>query len=95
MVTPEPPQNLIGDNAYDSDKLETRLRSYGIELISPHRSNRKNGRQDLRMYDACDGIADVGELKDCLPGYRIFVGLLCVTNDTLIIFSGCSISDAA
>ena len=48
MVIPELPQNLIGDNAYDSDKLDTRLRSYGIELISPHRSNRKNRTQDLR-----------------------------------------------
>jgi transposase len=48
MVIPEAPQNLIGDNAYDSDKLDTELRSYGIELISPHRSNRKNRTQDLR-----------------------------------------------
>src|SRR5439155_26798873 len=47
-VMPEPPPTLIGDNAYDSDKLDTRLRSYGIELISPHRSNRKNRTQDLR-----------------------------------------------
>jgi len=48
MVIPEPPQSLIGDNAYDSDKLDTRLRSYGIELISPHRRNRKHKTQDLR-----------------------------------------------
>src|SRR5437879_7314402 len=48
MVIPEPPQNLIGDNAYDSDKLDTRLRTYGIELISPHRSNGKNRTQDIR-----------------------------------------------
>jgi transposase len=48
MVIPEPPQNLIGDNAYDSDKLDSKLRSYGIELISPHRRNRKNRTQDLR-----------------------------------------------
>ena len=48
MVIPEPPENLIGDNAYDSDKLDARLRIYGIELISPHRSNRKNRTQDLR-----------------------------------------------
>ena len=48
MVIPEAPQSLIGDNAYDSDKLDTRLRSYGIELISPHRRNRKNRTQDLR-----------------------------------------------
>ena len=48
MVIPEAPQNLIGDNAYDSDKLDKRLREYGIELISPHRKNRKNITQDLR-----------------------------------------------
>jgi transposase len=41
-------QNLIGDNAYDSDKLDTELRLYGIELIAPHRSNRRNKTQDLR-----------------------------------------------
>jgi len=40
MVIAEPPQNLIGDNAYDSDKLDSRLRSCEIELISPHRGNR-------------------------------------------------------
>jgi len=71
MVIPEPPQNLIGDNAYASDKLETKLRSYGVELISPHRRDRKNKTQDLRR---CDGIANVGRLKDCLPGYKTFVG---------------------
>jgi len=48
MIVPEAPQNLIGDNAYDSDKLDAELRRYGIELISPHRSNRKNRTQDLR-----------------------------------------------
>jgi len=48
MLIPEAPQNLIGDNAYDSDKLDTRLRNYGIELISPHHSNRKNRTQDRR-----------------------------------------------
>lgn len=48
MFVPEAPQNLIADNAYDSDKLDRELSSYGIELISPHRSNRKNRTQDLR-----------------------------------------------
>jgi len=48
MVVPDAPQNLIGDNAYDSDKLDAELRQYGIELIAPHRSNRKNKTQDLR-----------------------------------------------
>jgi len=35
-------------NAYDSDKLDGELRRYGIELIAPHRTNRKNTTQDLR-----------------------------------------------
>src|SRR5882762_10314764 len=33
---------------YDSDKLDSELRRYGIELIAPHRMNRKNTTQDLR-----------------------------------------------
>ena len=48
MVIPEAPPNLIGDNAYDSDRLDEELGAYGIELIAPHRSNRKNRTQDLR-----------------------------------------------
>ena len=34
------PENLIGDRAYDSDGLDEELRSQGIEMIAPHRSNR-------------------------------------------------------
>jgi hypothetical protein len=48
MVVPDAPQNLIGDNAYDSDRLDTELRSYGIEVIAPHRRNRRNSTQDER-----------------------------------------------
>jgi transposase len=36
------PERLMGDKAYDSDPLDDLLRTrYGIELIAPHRSNRK------------------------------------------------------
>jgi transposase len=49
MIVPESPRNLIGDNAYDSDKLDAELRQYGIELIAPHRINRINETQDLRL----------------------------------------------
>lgn len=48
MVIPEAPRNLVGDNAYDSDQLDAELRAFGIELISTHRSNRRNKTQDLR-----------------------------------------------
>ena|SRR5215471_4215587 len=92
MLIPEAPQNLIGDNAYDSDKLDTRLRNYGIELISPHHSNRKNRTQDRRRPRR---YRRRWKMKDCSPGCRTFVGWSSVTNDTLRTFSGCSISRAA
>lgn len=53
MVIPEPPQNLVGDNAYDSDKLDAELKYYGIEVVAPHRRNRRFKTQDnrrLRRY---------------------------------------------
>lgn len=48
------PQRLIADKAYDSDPLRWRLKHRGIQLIVPHRSNRKkpptqDGRP-LRRY---------------------------------------------
>jgi transposase len=48
------PKRLIGDRAYDSDKLRKDLRNRQIALIGPHRKNRKkpkvqDGRK-LRRY---------------------------------------------
>ena len=48
------PEKLIGDKAYDSDPLDGSLKQQGIEMIAPHRSNRKkkktqDGRK-LRRY---------------------------------------------
>ena len=39
--TSERPGRLIGDKAYGSDPLDAELAEGGIELIAPHRSNRK------------------------------------------------------
>jgi transposase len=36
------PQRLIGDKAYDSDKLRANLAGKGIRLLVPYRRNRKN-----------------------------------------------------
>ena len=48
------PERLIGDRAYDSDPLDARLHEQGIQLIAPHKSNRKKpATQDgraLRRY---------------------------------------------
>jgi transposase len=51
MVVPDAPQNLIGDNAYDSDRLDAELSLYGIQLIAPHRRKRKNPTQDGRRLN--------------------------------------------
>ncbi|PTY01628.1 IS5 family transposase [Verrucomicrobia bacterium LW23] len=49
------PEHLIGDKAYDSDQLDKELEDQGVEMIAPHRKNRKpeNKTQDgraLRRY---------------------------------------------
>jgi transposase len=47
------PENLIGDRAYDSDALDQELKQEGVEMIAPHRSNRRLKTQDgrrLRRY---------------------------------------------
>jgi transposase len=48
------PEKLIGDKAYDSDPLDQILQQQGIDMIAPHRGNRKkkktqDGRK-LRRY---------------------------------------------
>lgn len=44
------PENLIGDRAYDSDELDGELRDEGVEMIAPHRRNRRKMRtQDGRL----------------------------------------------
>jgi transposase len=49
------PEKLVGDKAYDSDKLDdSLLKKHGVEMIAPHRRGRKkpktqDGRK-LRRY---------------------------------------------
>ena len=42
------PARLIGDKAYDSDELDEKMSACGVEMIAPHRSNRKQITQDKR-----------------------------------------------
>ena len=47
------PARLIGDNAYESDRLDAELARLGVELIAPHRRTRTQRTQDgrpLRRY---------------------------------------------
>ena len=54
-VLDEVPQKVVGDKAYDSDKLDEQLaKERNVELIAPHKANRKkpatqDGRS-LRRY---------------------------------------------
>ena len=52
--TGQQPERLIGDKAYDSDPLDAQLLAEGIEMIAPHKVNRKKpATQDgrcLRRY---------------------------------------------
>jgi transposase len=53
-IVAEVPERLIGDKAYDSDRLDQELmQNYGTELIAPNRINRRIPTQDgrpLRRY---------------------------------------------
>ncbi len=56
MLTEETPKRVIGDKAYDSDRLDQELAEQGVEMIAPHRRTRRmeNITQDgrsLRRYD--------------------------------------------
>lgn len=48
------PERLVGDKAYDSDRLDQELMTeYGIEMIAPNKINRRISTQDgrpLRRY---------------------------------------------
>lgn len=55
MLTEQVPPLVIGDKAYDSDPLDWIMANQGVEMVAPHRSNRKikNYTQDgrtLRRY---------------------------------------------
>jgi len=46
----EKPERLIGERAYDSDPLDEKLAARGVQMIAPHKSNRKKPKtQDGRV----------------------------------------------
>lgn len=50
ILTAEGPERLIGDKAYDSDRLDAELKEQGIEMIAPYKSKRKRAQtQDGRI----------------------------------------------
>ena len=59
-------RRLIYDKAADSDPLRNSLDSRNIDLICPHRRNRKNLQG--RMVESYEGILGDGRLKEHLLG---------------------------
>ena len=71
MVISEAPAKPLGDDAYNSDKLDAELRQYGIEVIAPHLNNRKNKTQDSRRLRRYRRRWKIERL-----GFRTFADLL-------------------
>jgi len=85
------PKRLIGDNAFESDRLDAELARRGVELIAPHRRTRTHRTQTVARSVATDGG---GRSSDSLPGSRTFVGSSCAMSAAPRTFSGCYTSPA-
>jgi transposase len=69
--TDEKPERLIGDKAYDSDPLDADLEAVGIEMIAPHKGNRKKAKtQDGRRLRRYKRRWKVERLFAWLQNYR-------------------------
>ena len=65
------PERMIGDKAYDSDDLDNRLwDEQGVELIAPHRRNRKEPTQDGRALRRYKRRWKIERLNAWLQNYR-------------------------
>jgi transposase len=69
--THEKPERLIGDKAYDSDPLDEAMAAIDIEMIAPHKSNRKKTKtQDGRKLRRYKRRWKVERLFAWLQNYR-------------------------
>ena len=72
--TDERPEKMIGDKAYDSDPLDKQLKKLGIELIAPHKANRKRAKtQDGRKLRRYKRRWKIERLFAWLQNYRRIV----------------------
>jgi DDE family transposase len=80
---PGEPERLVGDRAYDSDPLDVAQAERSIEMITPHRKNRKKKTQDGRKLSGA--TRDAGRSSGCSPGFRTPTssGLLRATGEKL------------
>jgi transposase len=68
------PDRIIGDRAYDSDGLDEQLAiDHGIEMIAPHRRNRKHKTQDGRLLRRAKRRWKIERLFAWFSNYRRLV----------------------
>ena len=71
------PARVIADRGYDSDPLRWRLARRKIELIAPHRLNR---RKPPRMVGRCAVTEGAGSSSAPSPGWATTAGWSCATT---------------
>ena len=91
--TDERPGRIIGDKAYDSDPLDAELKKLDIELIAPHKANRKKAQtQDgrcLRRYRRpLPAASRRGALARCLPPEALRLAALAEGQRRLALVAG-------
>ena len=88
------PDKLVGDKACDSDRLDQHLKeSRGIEMIAPHKGNRKRRRtQDGRKLRRYKRRWKIERLFAWLQNYRrLVVRYEChVENFLAMVLLGCT-----
>jgi hypothetical protein len=63
------PERMIGDRAYDSDRLDARLQQdHGVELIAPNRRRRNASRRGGHSVVICGD----GRSSGCSRGSKTF-----------------------
>src|SRR5581483_11418068 len=78
-------ENLVGDRAYDSNRLNEWLRREGIEMTAPHHSIKRSARP--KTADGCAGMGGGSLLNASLHGYSGNVGYAFAGNTTQQTFS--------
>ena len=76
------PKRLIGDLAYDSDPMDAALKAQGIELVAPHKRNRRKPktqdgrtlRKYLKRWKVERLFAWLQNFRRCVTRYEYYEG---------------------
>jgi transposase len=68
-----PHEVTLAISTYDSDRVDTELRFYGIEVIAAHRRNRRNSTQDGRRLKRYRRRGKIERLFAWLQNFRRLV----------------------